>query len=119
MYEIKRSSRLSQATAHLVTSLANAFTAHIISGRVTLAKNRAFNTILAAHEDNCPTDSKSSSLSAWSSMHGVGTFFFQRGRIDIGQFTILFDALLSMARHVILIRLYFAWGYPWLHRLVR
>ena len=62
--QINRSSRLSHATVHLVTSLANVLTDQSRSARPMRAKYRILSTIFAASWLKCPLVSKSVELSA-------------------------------------------------------
>ena len=73
MYEIKRATRMSQNFVHFVIARASLFTDHKISSLPIRARYKRFRTICEQTVDNSPTDSFSSSLSWWSSMHGNAT----------------------------------------------
>ena len=75
MYEIKRAKRLSQAFVHFVTARTSLFTDQSMSGLPIRARYIHLKTICEQTVDNSPTDSFSSSLHWWSSMHGVATWY--------------------------------------------
>ena len=80
MYDIRRWSRLSHATFHLVTSLARELTVHSKSGLARREAYKALRTILEADALTFPLVWKSSIGMRWSSRQGVATFL----RLDKG-----------------------------------
>ena len=75
IYEINRFKGLPQALVHFVIDRANLFTDHKISGRPIRAKYKHFRTNWEHTFHNSPADFLSSSLTWWSSMHGVDTMW--------------------------------------------
>ena len=100
-WEIKRAMRLSQDFVHFVTARASLFTDHKISSLPIRAKYRHFRTICEQTVDNSPTDSLSSSLNWWSSMHGVATLKSCWVVWFICKFAVSFHTFLRVTFHVI------------------
>ena len=75
MYEIKRAKCLVQTFVHFVSARASLFSDLKISGLPIRAKYRHFRNLCEQTVDNSPTDSISSSLNWWSSIHGVAILY--------------------------------------------